>query len=361
MRGDLKYIGCRNILLIQLGDVGDVVVTTPAIRAVKESYPDARISILVRMPFGSLLKQDPTLNKILEVPKGHRKKLKLVLDNIRLVYQLFSSRFDLVIDLRTGDRGAILTFLTGSRNRVGRHEEGKPFWYNLLFTRIITAPLSAALPVHPGADQSLRVLREIGIDTKDSSPKLFTVKSDLLKVSHLITQEGIEYGSRFVTVNPFSRWKYKEWNTDKWAALIDVIWSKFGLPIILTGTMEEKADCQKILTGRESYTLNFAGKTSLSELAALISKSTLHLGVDSAAPHIAEALGRPTLTLHGPTDWRAWRIVNDLQKVVSPSMECVPCNMKGCNGSGKSRCLEQLDVHPVILELQNIMDKININ
>jgi heptosyltransferase-3 len=115
----------------------------------------------------------------------------------------------------------------------------------------------------------------------------------------------------------------------------------------------------EIVAGREGYTVNLAGKTSLGELAAVISMSSLHMGVDSAAPHIAAALGTPTVTIHGPTDWRAWRIVNEQQRVVSPAMNCLPCNMTGCEGGGKSRCLEELGEEPVISAVLEQLERIH--
>ena len=151
-----------------------------------------------------------------------------------------------------------------------------------------------------------------------------------------------------VTINPFSRWKYKEWNNAKWGEVIDRIWEAHRIPAVLIGSPEEATACQEIVAGREGRAINLAGKTTLGELAAVISMSSLHLGVDSAAPHIAAALGISTVTIHGPTDWRGWRVVNERHKVVHPAMDCVPCNMMGCNGGGKSRCLDELAADQVI-------------
>ena len=151
-----------------------------------------------------------------------------------------------------------------------------------------------------------------------------------------------------VTINPFSRWKYKEWSNAKWGEVIDRIWDTYRIPSVLIGSPEETAGCQEIIAGREGYAFSVTGKTTLGELAAVISMGSLHLGVDSAAPHIAAAVGMPTVTIHGPSDWRGWRIVNEHHKVVHPVMDCLPCNMTGCNGSGKSRCLDELAADPVI-------------
>jgi predicted lipopolysaccharide heptosyltransferase III len=340
--------GFRNILLVQLGDVGDVVLTTPTIRAVKETYPEAHVSILVFRPYGSLLTADPNIHEVVETARIRGSLLHRLREFVTFAQKLRQKHYDLVVDLRTGDRGAILSFLTGAPVRVGRQGIKKQFWHEILFTQIIRELKVAPPPVHPGADQSLRVVRRIGIDTPDSMPRLFIAPGDQLRASALLAKTGITPGTKVVTVNPFSRWKYKEWNNAKWGEVIDKIWETHRMPAVLIGSPDEAAGCQEIVAGRGGHAISLAGKTTLSELAAVISMSSLHLGVDSAAPHIAAALGTPTVTIHGPTDWRAWRIVNEHHRIVSSVMDCLPCNMTGCNGSGKSRCLDELATEPVI-------------
>jgi heptosyltransferase-3 len=284
-----------SILLVQIGDIGDVVLTTPAIRACKETWPSSRLAVLVRKPCGTLLSADPHLDKVIELEDG-----------LRFVRRLRNERFDLVVDLRTGDRGALLSFLSGARQRVGRHAGGKQFWHDWLFTKVLHDLPIAPPPVHPGADQSLRVLRAIGVDTADSTPRLHVSAQDTERARALLA--GCP--SPRVTINPFARWQYKEWSDAKWTQLID----RLGVPTVLVGSSVE---AKRAGTFPE-HVLNLAGKTTLGELAAVLAQSVLHIGVDSAAPHIAAAVGTPTLTIHGPTDWRGWRLVNDRHKVVTP-------------------------------------------
>jgi heptosyltransferase-3 len=110
-----------------------------------------------------------------------------------------------------------------------------------------------------------------------------------------------------------------------------------------------------IISGRKDHAFNLAGKTTLAELSALISMSTLHLGVDSAAPHIAMAVGIPSLTIFGPGNWKSWTISDALHKVVTADMPCIPCNRMGCEDSRKSRCLDELSVNRVYSEINAIL------
>jgi len=346
----------ENILLIQLGDIGDVVLTTPALRAVKETYPNARVSVLVFKPYGSLLAGDPNIFEVVETTKIRGSMFRLLRETAAFARHLRQKHYDLVIDLRTGDRGAILSFLTGAPARIGYRGENNAFWLKIAFTEILRNLKAATRPVHPGADQSLRLLRKLGIDTSDSTPRLYPSPDDRLKAHALLASAGVTSGTKIVTINPFSRWKYKEWDNTKWSAVIDRLWEERRIPAVLIGASEEAAACQEIVKGRKGRAFNLAGKTTLSELAALISMSSLHLGVDSAAPHIAAAVETPTVTIHGPSDWRAWRIVNDKHRIVSAVMDCIPCSMTGCDGNGKSKCLDELGVDPVVKAALEVLE-----
>jgi heptosyltransferase-3 len=348
-----------NILLIQLGDIGDVVVTTPTIRAVKETWPDARVSILVRKPFGSLLASDPHLHGVIESSKPNGSTFHAIKEYSAFARRLRSASYDLAIDLRTGDRGAIFAFLTGARERVGRPGRANQFWHDLLFTRVVRNPILDP-SAHPGADQSLRIVRELGIETKNSLPQLNVSPVASARALAMFAECGLAPDARRVTINPFSRWKYKEWNSTKWGEVIDYLWEKYQIPSVLIGSHEEAVACEEIAMGRESHAFNLAGKTNLGELAALLSTTTLHLGVDSAAPHIAAALGMPTITVHGPSDWRGWSIVDDLHKIAAAPMECVPCSRRGCDDTEISQCLEKLGVETVIGIIEDLLLKLTI-
>jgi heptosyltransferase-3 len=338
----------RNILIIQLGDIGDVVLTAPTIRAVKEAHPNARVSIIVREPFGDLLRADPNLSEVIGLAKSGGSLFRKLGDEARFVLRLRRACYDLVLNLRTGDRGVILTLLTGARERVGWGVGPGGNWKSLCFTQAIRTSPPDPPGTHPGANQSLRMARAIGMDTVDSAPRLHVAPADRQRAVALLAGCGLAPDGPWVTINPFSRWKYKEWDDGKWREVMDRLWDAHQLAAVLIGSSEEADACAKIIASHEGRAFSFAGKTSLGELAAVIALSKLHLGVDSAAPHIAAAVGTPTVTIHGPTDWRAWRIADDRHRMVTPAMDCVPCNRKGCDDTGRSLCLEELDVAMVM-------------
>lgn len=337
----------RNILVIQLGDIGDVVLATASFRALKDHLPDALVHALVRKGCGALLAADPNLSGIFESRRGGGKLSDVGRENLALARSLRAERFDLVIDLRTGDRSAILTLLARGTEKVAYAGDGA-FWRRFIFTRLFDRLAAAPPPAHPGADQSLRVLRAAGFDVGNFLPQLHVSGETDAAAVEILSAAGIPPGTRFVTINPFSRWKYKEWGYDRWAEVIATLGERHEVSSVLIGSEEESGEAAGILRKAGGAGRSIAGKTSLEELAAVLRRSALHLGVDSAAPHMASALGTPTLTIFGPSDWRAWVLPDDLHRVVVPDMPCVPCHRKGCDGKEKSICLEELPADKVL-------------
>jgi heptosyltransferase-3 len=328
---------------------------------VRESCPDARVSALVRKGYGSLLEADPHLSEVIEVTKRRGKLAEVGRENLRLIRRLRRANYDLVIDLRTGDRGAILAFFTGAPVRVACYGSDKSFWRNRIFTHLVFDPQHAPPPVHPGADQSLRIVRSIGIDTERTVPRLWISAGAVDRVRGLLAAEHLEEEARWVTVNPFSRWKYKEWGYDKWVEVIDWLWDEHGIRSVLVGSGEEAAAAADIAGKCKHRALSLAGKTTLGELAALLSLSAIHLGVDSAAPHIAFAVGTPTVTIFGPSDWRAWTVPDETHRTVTPDLSCVPCRNKGCDGTERSICLEELGAETVKRTVSELIATIGAN
>ncbi len=197
----LKSIDIRNILLIQLGDIGDVVWATPTFRAVKETYPKANVSVLLREPIGSLLEADPHIHRIFEVKRYRGNFLKKMKGQFRLLRALHRERFDLVFDLRLDDRGAFMAFFSGAPVRVAITCPGV-LWRNRLFTHIVVPPVPKER-IFGAAEQSLRLVREFGIDTKDTTPKLWVSEKAKRQSEKLLNGDNITDLSPMGHTEPF--------------------------------------------------------------------------------------------------------------------------------------------------------------
>jgi predicted lipopolysaccharide heptosyltransferase III len=352
----------RNVLVIQLGDIGDVVWATPTLWAIKESHPQANVSVLLREGFGCLLEADPSIHKIFEVKNTRGNLLANITDQLQLIKKLRQEKFDLVFDLRSGDRGAIMALLTGAAIRGSLHYTAVPFWRNRLFTHLLVGLSTPKERILGAAEQSLRIVRGFGITGKTTVPKLWVSDQVMMKVQKVLAECNMkpvasDPSYRWITVNPFSRWPYKEWADDKWVSIINWLWNEFHIAAAIVGSKGEAARAGELVKKCNGTVYNLAGKTTLAELAGILSMSSFHLGVDSAAPHIAAAVGTPTLTIFGPSDWRDWAPVGDKHRVVVSGMDCVPCYKKGCDGSERSRCLETLEVKTVRDTVREMLEK----
>ena len=352
-----KPLRISRILIIQLGDIGDVVWSLPALRTLRATYPDAAVTVLVREGNGSLLTAEATPPGVLEVRTGNNGLWSDLRTSLALVRTLRAQRFNMVFDFRGDERGGYTAYFTGAPVRIARHYPALAWPRNHLFTHLVSHS-GDPLPVG-AADQSLFLLRAFGIEAESAIPQIILSADVSQRAGEILSTAGVptaaakEPGavptgsSRWVTVNPFSRWPYKEWQPEKWIAVIDWLGRDFALASVIVGAPSERARANSLAAACSGEVYNLAGKSTLAELAGILGQSRLHIGVDSAAPHIAAAVGTPTVTLYGPSDWRYWAPRGKRHRVVTPDWECAPCHRKGCDGSGLSRCLDGINVATV--------------
>lgn len=344
----------NRILVIQLGDIGDVVTTIPSLKAIKNRHPEAEISVLLRSPNEEILVEETCISNLFSIKTYPGRWLKNLLSSASLLCSLRKERFDLAIDLRADDRGAYTAFLTGAPIRVAMHYQSLA-WRDRFFTHLVPERKFDSSLRGPEY-QSLEVLRPLGMESDDPRPSLRVSVAAQRKVKDLLMEKGIELShQRLATINPFSRWRYKEWPYEKWIAVALKLMEKWDMRPILIGSSNDMERAKEMEILSEGRLLNIAGKTSLKDLIALLSLATLHLGIDSAATHIAAAVGTPTITIFGPTDWRDWAPKGEMHRVIHDERPCVPCRMKGCDNSERSLCLIELSPEFVTGEVEKFV------
>jgi ADP-heptose:LPS heptosyltransferase len=341
-------IPLRKILIIQLGDIGDVVWAIPSFRAVKAAFPQAELCVLTRKPNGDLLLDDRQIDKVLQIAPHS------IWGGIQFVRNLRKEKFDLTVDLRADDRGAFTSYLSGAQMRAALYYPGYKL-RNRLFTHLVESQ-PATGKKYGAAWQSLMIIRGLDIKEETTVPLISVAEESKNRIRAIMVKEKIDMKKGWVSINPFSRWSYKEWGVDKWRELVSAIWQKHSMPVVVIGSEAEGKRAEEIVATAVSPVYNLAGKTTLREMPALLQMSRLHIGVDSAAPHIAAAVGTPTLTIYGPSDWREWAPPGDNHRVVLPDEDCSPCYKKGCAGKGRSICLENLDVARVESAVDNMLN-----
>lgn len=338
------FSGGGGILLIQLGDIGDVVLNTVSMRALKENFPETRLLVCVRKKAAELLEGVPWCDAVFSVDKKERSIIAAVGHHRRFFSAVRIHRPTLAVDLRTGTRGAVIAALSGARTRLGRYAEDGTLWRNRLFTHLVrpdpVLELRQYVPEH-----ALNILSPLGLRISSLRPALFVPETRKRRLRSLLHAAGIDGAP--LAFHPFSLWAYKEWGADGCAALIDHVAARYNLPVIISGSAEERARAQALAARCRGQVVNLAGATSIGDLPALYAACRGLIGVDTAALHIAAAVGTPTLGIFGPSSPVSWAPRGPLHAVVNKALCCVPCRQKGCDDRQRSRCLETLTFEEV--------------
>ncbi|MDY6825249.1 MAG: glycosyltransferase family 9 protein [Thermodesulfobacteriota bacterium] len=336
----------KTILLIQLGDIGDVVLSFPVLRTLKENMPNAELLIAVRAKAAALAAECQWADGVVSINTVRRNFPDAVKHQLAFIKSLWSYRIDVAIDLRMDPRGAVLAMLSRARQRIGFFAEDGKLWRNRIFTHLYYQG-----PVPGGrhmTDYLLNLVRAFGISTVHTTPEIPPSADTQKKIAQLLESNGFEERTPLIAIQPFSLWSYKEWDIEKYAQLIQWLISTMTIKIIITGSADEylraEALCKRLASGD---VINLAGKTDTGMLPALFRQCRLFIGPDSAGLHIAAAAGTPTVGIFGPAAARVWAPKGKQHSVVQKNFDCVPCNLKGCNGSGKSRCIDALTVAEV--------------
>ena len=284
-----------NILLIQLKRIGDLILTTPAIAALREKFPRASISLVVSAAVKELLPAITGIDKVFEV----RGKTDDALDWIALSL----GKYDYCLDFTRNDRSSFLTFLSGARKRItSDHPNLRTKLRARSYNEFVEAPVGALHTV----DYHLGLLKALGIENASRAIQLLLPDETMAKAEELLRNADVS--ERFVCFHPGSARPEKFWEPKRWAEVIDRCASETGTSCILSGGRSsiEQAQVAAIKSATRSNPIDLSGKTSLLTLAALVRKARLLITVDSAPMHFAAAWDTPQVVLFGPTNPFHW-------------------------------------------------------
>lgn len=339
----------KSFLLIQLGDIGDAVLTLPAVQALRSRYPKTRIAVCVRDKAKDIMLDCPWLDEVFVVSKAPEGKSENPVEKLLRYTRWFSDlrnrHFDVAIELRTGTRGAILAFLSGASYRIGRFAEDGGLWRNRLFHTLVDPADEMS---QYAIEHNLNILRPLGIRV-DQPELVFPLPNNRIEqAKRILENAGMPENDPFVVFHPFSLWPFKEWTIPEGARLIDSIQEKTSFRVVVTGSADERERAGILTRTCKRAPINLAGRTTIGELSGILKCAGLFIGVDTAALHIAAAVGTPTIGLFGPSSPVSWAPRGPCHEVVSAGLPCMPCRNKGCDNSGQSRCMLTLSADRVI-------------
>jgi len=335
----------KRILVIKLKQPGDVLVSTPVIDALKAAWPGCHLTYLVSKGTEDMVAGHPGLDGLMVVDRRGETWGQA----LRFIGELRRQRFDLVLELSGGDRGAIYAWLSGARERLGFAHPRQPFWQRRgCFTRLLPRPPVAMHMV----DQNLAAVRALGLAPANPRLRFFWDSRVEPRVRDLLASLNLA-DEPFAVMHPGAGWRFKCWTAGGYARVIEALEQDWGLATVLTGT---RAAHEQELLGEihrecRAAPLDLAGRLTLKELGALIAKARLFFGVDSAPMHLAAAVNTPAVALFGPSGVFNWGPWGDGHLVIKKDWDCLPCGRDGCEGSKISRCLVELTPEEVLAHM----------
>lgn len=361
------------ILVIKFRHIGDVLLTAPLISTLKLCIPGSRVCAVVKPGTEAMLEGHPELDALYVVPqrKKEESRLRFFLRTLGFIRQLRREQFDLAINTTEGDRGILLAWLIGAKERWGLvkkgHEKG---WQARLLTRQF-------LPLDRMAHTVIRNLAfaaPLGLP-ECREVKLHVPEADHARVRALLGQHGVTPETKLIHCHPASRWLFKCLPAVTVAGVIDHLQAE-GYRVALTCAPDprERELLNAIIAACKTTPIDLGGQLTLKQTAALSAQSRLFFGVDSAPMHMAAAMGKATVGVFGPSggyEWGPW--LNGWQGAVTPfpplngirangknmviqdGRECVPCGRAGCNGSKQSECLDGLPMSEILQAISEML------
>lgn len=337
----------RRLLIRSTNWIGDAIMTTPAVRTIRQSFPRAHISILAKPWVAPVFENSPHVDAVLIYDGAARHKG--FWGKFRLAKELRRYRFDAAILLQNAFEAALITFLGGIPLRIGYNTDGR----SLLLTHPV--PCKPEFKKVHQTRYYLNILRELGL--KDGSPNLYFAVSrqQRLRAKEILVEYGLSKTEGLVGINPGATFgPAKQWHPERFARLADKIQEITGFRILILGSPQDSQLGRQITQMMKYPPLDLSGKTVLGEAMALIEQCRLFVSNDSGLMHVAAALNVPLVAVFGSTNSKTTGPLGSRSRVVQVSIACSPCLKPECP-EGHLNCMDQIDVDMVFEAVKEVM------
>jgi len=307
-------------LIIKLRSIGDVIYNTAVYTPLKKRFPDSHLSVLVEPASYDIVKYHPAIDKVLCFQK------KPFIRQAIFYFNLFRTRYDVVIDMHEGTRGATMCFVTQARFRVGHKFAKRSFLYN------VPLEFGDLKPRYP-IDYQVALIKKMGVNFDKTNPEIYISDNAKEKASGLLKKAGIYGHESFCIFHPGARIfdRLESW---KFAELADRIYEKYNLKILFTWGSGQKELVDQIIP--KIKTASYALLSSnLQELGAITLRAQFVVCHNGGYMHMVGVLGTPVVAMFGWANPAIWKPLSDKSEVIYKNLECSPCGSKTI----KSECL----------------------
>ena len=339
---ELRKSEIKNILVIRLWSVAEILSATPLVRVLRNCFPEAKIHFLLREKYSHLLNGCPFIDEI--VPWYYPDQKRGIIREISLgIRKKKRCRYDLVVDLQADRQSKFLVFFSRAKFRIGYHVPG---WRGKVYNiRVEELPLKRHLVL-----SYLDLVR----DFFNCGETPLDLRLFVTKVNEEDTQEEIfshnfwNENKKKLLIHPGGERLSQSWPIDKFAQLADHLMRQYEVEIILAGSDKDE-DRQKV--ERIHKLIKERGRvfyhSTLSQLISLMQNIDIFVGNDNDPMHIAAALGKHVVALFGPSDPRVRHPWGSGHEVLWPKLACSPCNHQACP-KGKADCMDKIEVSVVL-------------
>ncbi len=337
----------KNILVVRLDRMGDVVLSTPALAALRNAYPEARITFMVRPYVKDIADGNPSVNEVIIYDKAMG-----LLGDIGFINRLRGKKFDLAVVLHPTFRTNWIMFLSGIPRRLGFDRARK---MGVLLTDRI--PDKKHLGLKHEIDYTLDILRYVGVKASDRKMHVPVSADGQKRAREALSNGGISDSDKVVVMNPGASCPSKRWPAKRFAEAADMLIKRRGVKVVIISGESDKRIGENVASSMKEKCLDLSGKTTVGDIAGILKRSKLFISNDSGPVHVACAVGTPVVAIFGRSDRglspRRWGPSNKGDVVIHKDVGCLECLAHNCVIGFK--CLEAITVDEVVKSAEGLL------
>ena len=310
--------GVNKILFIRIDRIGDLVLSTPALRALKHAIPTSELTVLASLPNQAILINNPYVDRVIVYNQTQGLKNK-----IGTIKQLRKYKYDLAIDpypdyeLRT----ALISLLSGARTRIGYASYGREVFFNLNGPRLVKDKHLV--------DLTLDIVKPLGVVSNDKEPEIFLTEDEKKWARNWLDKRWAG-GRPMIGIHPGGYYETQRWLPERFADIANHLQKSGDLDVIILGGPGDEGLVDRIGSTIHAEVPTYVGD-DLRRFAALVYYCHILIGNNSGPLHIAVALKIPTISMMGPTNKDRWMPVGDIHRVLRmDDLPCIGCNSGYC-------------------------------